>query len=77
MTGTGWVSTGGFCWRDPKDRPYRVFFVAKFNTKFSSYGVWKGKTKTEGASNVAGNDLGAYVSFGKLNGKAVKMKVGI
>ena len=77
MTVTGWVSTGGFCWRDPKDRPYRVFFVAKFNTKFSSYGVWKGKAKAEGTSNVAGDDVGAYVSFGKLNGKAVKMKVAI
>lgn len=77
MTVTGWVSTGGFCWRDPKDRPYKVYFVARFNTRFTDYGVWKGSEKRTGESNVEGDDIAAFVSFGKQTGNVVKMKMAI
>ena len=77
MTVTGWVSTGGFCWRDPRDRPYKVFFVARFNTPFKGYGVWKGKSKENGKSNVAGDDIAAFLSFGNQKGKTIKMKMAI
>lgn len=77
MTVTGWVSTGGFCWRDPNDRPYKIYFVARFNTKFNDFGIWKGKDKITGQSNVKGNDIAAFVSFGNQKDKTVKMKMAI
>lgn len=77
MTVTGWVSTGGFCWRDPHDRPYRVYFVAKFNARFSDYGTWKGREKFPRQSNVAGDDIAAFVSFGNRKDRPVKMKMAI
>ncbi len=77
MTVTGWVSTGGFCWRDPKDRPYNVYFVAKFNVHFIGYGVWKGGEKLTGQANVEGDDIAAFVSFGNQKDRVVKMKMAI
>ena len=77
MTISGWVSTGGFCWRDPKDRPYKLYFVACFNTSFSNYGVWKGSRQQAGQADVEGDDMAAFVSFGELKDKTVKMKMAI
>jgi len=73
---TGMVSSGGFCWRDPKDRPYKVFFVFQFDKTIMNYGIWKNETKIPGIYKTEGDDFGAYLSFGKDAGM-VKMKVGI
>lgn len=76
-TVTGWISTGGFCWRDPDDRPYKVYFIVKFDTPFTSFGVWKGSEKKAGVATIEGDDIAAYVSFGNRKDKAVKMKMAI
>ena len=74
---SGWVTTGGFCWRDPSDRPYTVYFVAQFDTDITKCGVWKGEDKFESQSQIAGDDIGAYVAFGKTGHNTVKMKTAL
>jgi len=74
---TGWISTGGFCWRDPKDRPYKVYFVAEFDAPISDFGIWKGQEKKEKQKTISGDDIGAYISFNMSQNKTVKMKTAI
>lgn len=74
---TGWASSGGFCWRDPNDRPYVVYFVAEFDTPIKDFGVWKGQEKKTGITSVSGDDIGAYITFDIAKGSTVKMKTAI
>ncbi len=73
---TGFITTGGFCWRDPADRPYTIYFVMEFDTKINSYGVWKGAQKFANISTANGKNIAAYISFEK-NKQPVKMKSAI
>lgn len=73
----GWASTGGFCWRDPRDRPYKVFFVAEFDTPITGYGTWKGDEKKPGKTTVSGDDIAAYISFGAGADRCVRMRCAI
>lgn len=74
---TGWISTGGFCWRDPNDRPYKVYFVTEFDTEIKDFGIWKGQEKQIRINSVSGNDIGGYITFDLSKGKTVKMKTAI
>ncbi len=73
----GWVLTGGFCWRDPGYRPYRLYFVIEFDSKFKTYGIWKNQTNLKNQISIDGKDIGAYISFHLPKNKKVKMKSSI
>lgn len=60
---TGYITTGGFCWRDPALLPYTVYFVAEFDRPLSAYGTWKGASKLSGTDTVSGRDIAAYLTF--------------
>ncbi len=71
---TGWASSGGFC--GMPDR-YVVYFVAKFDRPFASYGTWKGAQTSAGASAARGVGTGAWVSFDRSVNSVVRVKVAI
>ena len=73
---TGFITTGGFCWRDPADRPYVLYFLMEFDKKIDAFGVWKGNYKMADTSKVSGNNIAAYLSFAEGDTK-VKMKTAI
>nr|WP_315158564.1 GH92 family glycosyl hydrolase [uncultured Flavobacterium sp.] len=74
---SGYMSTGGFCWRDPNDRPYKVFFVTEFDSNFKDYGVWRAENKIKGEKSISGSAIAAYLTF-DLQGKTkVKMRTAI
>lgn len=53
------------------------YFVARFDTPFKSFATWEGDTVTAGKLEASGNDTGADLNFGNLNGRSVELKVGI
>lgn len=74
---TGSMSTGGFCWRDPTDRPYTVYFVAEFDAAIKDFGVWRGEDKLEGKANITGPAIAAYINFKLDKSTTVKMRTSI
>lgn len=74
---SGFMSTGGFCWRDPNDRPYRVYFVAEFDVPFKEVGNWRAENKTKGSENISGSAIASYVTFDLQGKMKVKMRMAI
>ncbi|WP_040405446.1 GH92 family glycosyl hydrolase [Amycolatopsis nigrescens] len=74
----GWLQGGNFCWETQKER-YRVFFSAKFDRKFSSFGTWTDDTLTPGArdAKLGAKRNGAWLSFDPEAGKQVGASVGL
>ncbi|WP_354355061.1 GH92 family glycosyl hydrolase [Pedobacter sp. UYP30] len=75
-TVSGWVSTGGFCWRDPAYLPYKIYFVMKFNAPITESGVWIGKQKFAERDTASGNNFASYISF-KNGTKKVKLRTAL
>ncbi len=73
---SGWVLTGGFCWRDPAYLPYKIYFVMQFDTPISDFGVWKGDRKFMNRDTVSGNDFASYISFAQGT-KKVKIRTAL
>lgn len=73
---SGWVSTGGFCWRDPAHFPYKIYFVMQFDTPISDFGVWKGEQKIANRDTASGNDFASYISFAQGT-KKVKVRTAL
>ncbi len=73
---SGWVSTGGFCWRDPAHFPYKIYFVIQFDTPIADYGVWKGEQKFAQRDTASGNDFASYISFAQGT-KKVKLRTAL
>lgn len=71
---SGWASSGGFC--GMPDR-YVVYFVAKFNRPFASYGTWKAAQVSAGSASSNGVGSGAWVTFDTSSNPVVLAKVGI
>lgn len=71
---SGWASSGSFC--GMPDR-YVVYFVAKFNRPFASYGTWKAAQVSPGVSASRGVGSGAWVTFDASTNQAVLVKVGL
>lgn len=74
---TGYMSTGGFCWRDPTDRPYKVYFVAEFDKEIKGFGVWRAEDKMKNTTSVSGPAIAAYINFNLKNGRKVIMRTAI
>ncbi|MFI0239825.1 GH92 family glycosyl hydrolase [Streptomyces sp. NPDC016845] len=74
----GWVQGGNFCGETGKER-YRVYFSAKFDRKFKTFGTWTDSTLTPGRREAArGNErAGAWLSFDPAQGDRVGSSVGV
>lgn len=70
----GTVSTGGFCGL-PND--YTLHIYIKFDTAFTSFGVWNDQSITPKARSTSGHKTGAYVSFDDPRGASVRLRFGI
>jgi predicted alpha-1,2-mannosidase len=82
---TGSASSGYFCAQRPR---YRVYFAARFNRPFSSYGTWQEQTLSPGGASAADDkavstnasdtaQAGAYATFNTRRARGVQVKVGI
>jgi len=57
---------------------YTVFFVARFNKPFKTFGGWEGKDMKKDISEIKGkDDVGAYVSFDTKEGEQVLLQTAI
>ncbi|MFD8569372.1 GH92 family glycosyl hydrolase [Streptomyces sp. NPDC059639] len=74
----GWVQGGNFCGETGKER-YRVFFSAKFDRTFSSFGTWTDGTLTAGqrAATRGTKRAGAWLTFDQAGGRQVGSSVGL
>ncbi|WP_246256868.1 GH92 family glycosyl hydrolase [Amycolatopsis anabasis] len=74
----GWLQGGNFCWETQKER-YKVFFSAKFDRKFTSFGTWSDGMLTPGArdAKLGSKRTGAWLSFDPAAGKQVGAGVGL
>jgi predicted alpha-1,2-mannosidase len=74
----GWVQGGNFCGETGTDR-YRVYFSAKFDRKFKSFGTWTDDKLTPGQRDASrGNKRdGAWLTFDPAQGDQVGASVGL
>ncbi|MFI6874328.1 GH92 family glycosyl hydrolase [Streptomyces sp. NPDC050400] len=74
----GWVQGGNFCGETGKER-YRVFFSAKFDRTFSSFGTWSDGTLTAGQREASRGTkrAGAWLTFDQDGGRQVGSSVGL
>ncbi|MBE8518153.1 GH92 family glycosyl hydrolase [Amycolatopsis sp. H6(2020)] len=71
----GRVKAGGFCAGHDE---HTVYFTATFDRPFSSFGTWRGSTRTAGSRDAAGTgDNGAWASFDATTDRDVVLKVGL
>ena len=57
--------------------PYEIYFAAKFDRPFASYGTWDGDTIKIGSSSSAGQYTGAFIVFDTTSNQVVRVQVGI
>jgi predicted alpha-1,2-mannosidase len=57
--------------------PYVIFFAARFDRSFSSYGTWDGASVDHTSTSSSGQDTGAFVSFNTTSDQVVDVQVGI
>jgi len=57
--------------------PYTVYFVARFDVPFASFGTWNGATVTAGSASSSAAASGAYLSFDTSTSTVVQAKVAI
>jgi predicted alpha-1,2-mannosidase len=61
----------------PQSRGITIWFTAKFNQPFASYGTWLGSTLSDGAKSVSGSGAGGWVTFDTTSNPIVGVRVGI
>jgi predicted alpha-1,2-mannosidase len=71
---SGSATSGFFCGMADS---YTVYFVARFDRPFASYGTWKAHAVTSGAKTSGGPQSGAYVTFDASSAHTVTLKVGL
>ncbi|MEU8704942.1 GH92 family glycosyl hydrolase [Streptomyces sp. NPDC048565] len=74
----GWLQGGNFCGETGKER-YRVYFSAKFDRTFSTFGTWSDDTLTpdEREASRGTRRAGAWLSFDPAGGDQVGSSVGL
>ncbi|GHF53773.1 putative alpha-1,2-mannosidase [Amycolatopsis bartoniae] len=74
----GWLQGGNFCWETQKER-YKIFFSAKFDRKFTSFGTWTDNklTPNQRDASLGSQRTGAWLSFDPAAGKQVGASVGL
>ncbi|MGW4062016.1 GH92 family glycosyl hydrolase [Amycolatopsis sp. NPDC004747] len=71
----GRVKAGGFCAGHDE---HTVYFTATFDRPFSSFGTWRGSTRSDGSRDAAGTGgNGAWASFDASTDHDVVLKVGL
>ncbi|MGW3959059.1 GH92 family glycosyl hydrolase [Amycolatopsis sp. NPDC005003] len=71
----GRVKAGGFCAGHDE---HTVYFTATFDRPFSSFGTWRGSTRSDGSRDAAGTGgNGAWASFDATTDHDVVLKVGL
>lgn len=73
---SGYITTGGFCWRDPALLPYTIYFVAEFDKPLLRHGFWKGNDKQAEGDSISGRNIAAYFTFA-ADAKKVHIKTAI
>lgn len=73
-TVTGSASSGRFC---NLSNRYTVYFAARFNRPFQTFGTWRGGALTPGSRHSDGSAAGAYVQFDNRQQHTVLDKVGV
>ncbi len=58
-------------------QPYQVYFVAKFDRPFNSYGTWNGSSISEGSTSSSGQHAGAYLVFDTMSEHVVNLQVAL
>ncbi len=56
---------------------YNLYYYARFNKKWDSYGLWNMGENLGPVPDVENNDLGFYANFSTTAGEQITMKVGI
>ena len=69
----GTAQSGGFC---GSGGPYQLHFVAMFDSPFTTFGTWHGKTIVPGSRSSRTADSGGFVNFGSAT-RLLKMQVGV
>jgi predicted alpha-1,2-mannosidase len=74
----GWLQGGNFCGETGKER-YRIFFSAKFDRKFASFGTWTDNTLTPNQRDASrgARRAGAWVTFDPAKGDQAGASVGL
>lgn len=57
--------------------PYTVYFVARFDAPFASFGTWNAGTVTAGSTTAPATAGGAYLAFDTSTSGVVQAKVAI
>lgn len=70
----GYAEGGNFC---GTPTPYKVYFVAEFDTKAIDTGTWKDDKIREKSTFAEGSNSGVYFTFDVSNNKVVQYKVGV
>ncbi len=71
---SGSATSGFFCGMADT---YTVYFAARFDRPFASYGTWKAHTVTAGTKASGGPQSGAYVTFDTSSARTVTAKVAL
>lgn len=59
------------------DKQYTIYFAAKFDRTFSSYGTWNEDIINYGSTSGKGNHTGAFIVFNTTSNNIVRVQVGI
>ena len=57
--------------------PYVVYFAAKFDRSFASYGTWNGNAVDPSSKSSSGQYTGAFVVFDTTSDRVVRVQVGV
>lgn len=69
----GWATSGRFCGLHNR---YTVYFAARFDRPFTSWGTWLGTGLSRGARSARGPRSGAWVTF-PAAAHTVRLKIGV
>ena len=72
-TVTGSASSGNFC----GNNQYTIYFAARFDSHFSSFGTWNGAALSGGSRSSTGRASGAYLVFDTTQNRRVQVQVGL
>lgn len=59
------------------NNPYTLYFAARFDRSFASYGTWGGDIVNQGSNSSSGQYTGAFVVFNTTSNQVVRVQVGI
>jgi predicted alpha-1,2-mannosidase len=71
----GWIREGGFC--SKFGTAHTLYFVARFDHSFTSYGTWKKAELAPNTDHASGLQTGLWLTFDTTQNPAVKLKMGI